>query len=72
MATITLSGILGDLRAADQALHKLEQRSWISSADFYELYSQGKLDNGQHRADFFDHNRKPAPGIGFQAPNPSG
>ena len=52
MATITLSDILDDLRAADQALRKFEQRYWISSADFYELYSQGLLDDGQHREDF--------------------
>ena len=52
MATITLSDILDDLRAADQALRKFEQRYWLSSDMFYELYSQGLLDNGQHRADF--------------------
>ncbi len=52
MATITLSDILDDLRAADQALRKFEQRYWLSSADFYELYSQGLLDDGQHREDF--------------------
>jgi hypothetical protein len=52
MTTITLSDILDDLRAADQALRKFEQRYWISSADFYELYSQGQLDDGQHRQDF--------------------
>ncbi len=52
MATITLSDILDDLRAADQVLRKFEQRYWISSADFYELYSQGLLDDGQHREDF--------------------
>jgi len=52
MATITLSDILDDLRAADRALRKFEQRYWLSSADFYELYSQGKLDDGQHREDF--------------------
>ena len=52
MATITLGDILDDLRAADQALRKFEQRYWISSADFYELYSQGLLDDGQHREDF--------------------
>jgi hypothetical protein len=52
MATITLSDILDDLRTADQALRKFEQRYWLSSADFYELYSQGKLDDGQHRKDF--------------------
>ena len=52
MATITLSDILDDLRVADQALRKFEQRYWISSADFYKLYSQGLLDDGQHREDF--------------------
>jgi hypothetical protein len=52
MATIALSDILDDLRAAEQALRKFEQRYWISSSDFYELYSQGRLDDGQHREDF--------------------
>ncbi len=52
MATITLSDILDDLRVADQVLRKFEQRYWISSADFYKLYSQGLLDDGQHREDF--------------------
>lgn len=52
MAKIVLSDILDDLRAADQALRKYEQRYWISSADFYELYNQGRLDDGQHREDY--------------------
>ena len=52
MSKITLGDILDDLRAADQALRRFEQRYWISSADFYELYSQGRLDDGQHREDF--------------------
>ena len=52
MATIALSDILDDLRAAEQALRKYEQRYWVSSSDFYELYSQGRLDDGQHREDF--------------------
>ncbi len=51
MAKIVLSDILDDLRAADQALRKYEQRYWISSADFYKLYNQGRLDDGQHRED---------------------
>ena len=51
MAAITLGEILDDLRAADQVLRKFEQRYWISSADFYGLYSQGLLDDGQHRRD---------------------
>lgn len=52
MATITLSDILDDLRAADQVLRKFEQRYWISSDIFYDLYSQGLLDDGEHREDF--------------------
>jgi hypothetical protein len=52
MATIALSDILDDLRAAEQALRRFEQRYWVSSSDFFELYSQGRLDDGQHREDF--------------------
>lgn len=52
MATITLSDILDDLRAADQALRRFEQRYWLSSDVFYELYSQGLLDDGSHLEDF--------------------
>ena len=52
MAKITLSDILDDLRAADQALRKFEQRYWLSSDVFYELYSQGLLDNGENPEDF--------------------
>ena len=52
MATITLSDILDDLRAADQALRNFEQRYWLSSDVFYELYSQGRLDDGEHLEDF--------------------
>jgi hypothetical protein len=52
MATITLSDILDDLRAADQALRRFEQRYWLSSDVFFELYSQGLLDDGSHLEDF--------------------
>jgi len=52
MATITLSDILDDLRAADQILRKFEQRYWISSDVFYDLYSQGRLDDGENLEDF--------------------
>ena len=52
MTTITLSDILDDLRAADQILRKFEQRYWISSDVFYDLYSQGRLDDGEHLEDF--------------------
>jgi hypothetical protein len=52
MATITLSDILDDLRAADQILRKFEQRYWVSSDVFYELYSQGRLDDGENLEDY--------------------
>lgn len=52
MATITLSDIVDDLRVADQAIRRFEQRYWLSSAVFYELYSQGLLDDGSHLEDF--------------------
>ena len=52
MATTTLSEILDDLRAADQILRKFEQRYWLSSEIFYELYSQGRLDDGENLEDF--------------------
>jgi hypothetical protein len=52
MATITLSDILDDLRVADHALRRFEQRYWLSSDVFYELYSQGLLDDGTHLDDF--------------------
>lgn len=52
MVTITLSDILDDLRSADQALRKFEQRYWLSSDVFYDLYSQGRLDDGEHLEDF--------------------
>ena len=52
MVTITLSDILDDLRAADQALRKFEQRYWISSDVFYDLYSNGRLDDGENLEDF--------------------
>ncbi len=52
MAAILLSEILDDLKAAEEGLHKFERRYWISSADFYELYSQGLLDDGTNAEDF--------------------
>ena len=52
MATIALSDILDDLRAADQALRKFEYRYWMSSDVFYDLYSQGRLDDGENLEDF--------------------
>ena len=52
MGSIALSDILEDLRSADQALRKFEQRYWLSSEVFNELYSQGLLDNSSHAEDF--------------------
>ena len=52
MAAITLDNILDDLRVADQALHKFEQRYQMSSDAFFDLYSQGRLDDGENRRDF--------------------
>lgn len=51
MATLTLSDILDDLRAAEEGLHKFERRYWISSDDFYKLYSTGLLDDGENLED---------------------
>jgi hypothetical protein len=52
MATLALNDILDDLQAAEQGLHKFERRYGMSSAHFYELYSQGLLDDGSHAEDF--------------------
>lgn len=49
---LTLSDILEDLRVADQALRRFEQRYWLSSTVFWELYSHGLLDDGSHGEDF--------------------
>ena len=50
--TLTLSRVLDDLRVAEQALRKFEQRYWLSSEAFYELYAQGALDNGEYAEEF--------------------
>jgi hypothetical protein len=47
-----MTEILDDLRAADEITRRFERRYWLSSADFYELYSQGLLDDGEHTDDF--------------------
>ncbi|UCC63475.1 MAG: hypothetical protein JSV36_22585 [Anaerolineae bacterium] len=52
MGQITLGEILDDLRAADEALRRFESRYWLSSTHFFELYSQGLLDNGEYLEDF--------------------
>ena len=50
--TLTLSDILDDLQSSEQNLHKFERRYWLSSAHFYELYSQGLLDDGEQSEAF--------------------
>jgi SOS response regulatory protein OraA/RecX len=52
MQRLTLTDILDDLRAADKALRSFEQRYWLSSEVFYQIYSQGLLDDGSHAEDF--------------------
>ena len=51
MSTLSLTDILDDLRAAEEGLHKFERRYWISSDDFFALYSQGNLDDGENGSD---------------------
>jgi len=51
MSKITIGEILDDLRVAEEVLRKFERRYWITSGQFYELYKQGKLDNGEHAED---------------------
>jgi len=52
MPSVTLTDILDDLRASDMALRRFEQRYWLSSDVFYQVYSQGLLDDGSHAEDF--------------------
>ena len=52
MTNATITEILDDLRAADETTRRFERRYWLSSADFYELYQQGALDDGEHTEDF--------------------
>jgi hypothetical protein len=52
MIDVTITEILDDLRAADETTRRFERRYWLSSADFYELYRQGLLDDGEHAEDF--------------------
>jgi hypothetical protein len=52
MTSFTITEILDDLRAADETTRRYERRYWLSSADFYELFQQGLLDDGEHTAEF--------------------
>ncbi|GIL15590.1 MAG: hypothetical protein BroJett039_07630 [Chloroflexota bacterium] len=49
---ITITEILDDLRAADEITRRFERLYWLSSSDFYKLYSQGLLDDGEHIEDW--------------------
>lgn len=52
MTTLTLGDILDDLQTAEQGLHKFERRYWLSSDHFYDLYTQGLLDDGEQSEEF--------------------
>lgn len=49
---ITITEILDDLRAADEITRRFERHYWMSSEDFYALYQQGLLDDGEHTEEF--------------------
>ncbi len=49
---LTMSEIIDDLRAADEALRRFERLYWLSSEHFFELYNQGLLDDGENLKDF--------------------
>jgi len=52
MGQIAVSEVIDDLRVAEEVLRKFERRYWITSEQFYDLYNQGLLDNGEHGEDF--------------------
>lgn len=52
MKTIMITEVLDDLRAADEITRRFERRYWLSSSDFYALYQQGVLDDGENLEDF--------------------
>ena len=52
MGVLSLTDILDDLRIAEEGLHKFERRYWISSEQFFQLYEEGVLDDGEHLEDF--------------------
>jgi len=49
---LTISEIIDDLRVADEMLRRFERLYWLSSDQFFELYSRGLLDDGKHLHDF--------------------
>ena len=52
MKKITITEILDDLRAADEITRRYERLFWLSSEDFFDLYKQGVLDDGEHTDEF--------------------
>jgi len=49
---LSVSEIIDDLRVADESLRRFERLYWLSSDQFFDLYSQGLLDDGEHLHDF--------------------
>ena len=49
---LTVSEIIDDLRVVDEAIRRFERLYGLSSDQFFELYSQGLLDDGEHLHDF--------------------
>ena len=52
MSELTFEEILRDLRFIDNALRQFEEKFGLSSDVFYELYTRGQLDTGEHLEDF--------------------
>lgn len=52
MMTATMSAIIDDLQAAFEIERRFERAYRLSSADFYHLYRQGLLDDGERLEDF--------------------
>lgn len=49
---LTVSEIIDDLRVADEALRRFERLYGLSSDQFFELYNEGMLDDGENLHDF--------------------
>ncbi len=52
MPELTFEEVLRDLKSIDQSLRQFEEKFGLSSAVFYELYTRGQLDTGDHLEDF--------------------
>ena len=48
MSEMTTEEILNDIRAADKQLRTFERKYGLNSDVFYELFCQGKLDDGEY------------------------